>query len=99
MIYLVTFHCTITTHLVGFDPSFDTKVKAATSKDENSWIIEVAIPWVDIKTQSPIKGSKMGFLFSRARKLKEKKAEQILQYPSADLGNHRPEFFGNLDLE
>jgi hypothetical protein len=84
---------------IGFDPSFDTNVKAAASKDEGSWIIEVAIPWTDITTQSPIKGSKMGFLFSRVRKLKEKKAEQVMQYPSADLGNHRPEYFGNLNLE
>ena len=84
---------------IGFDSSFDTNVKAATSKDENSWIIEVAIPWVDIKTQSAIKGSKMGFLFSRARKLKGKETEQVMQYPSADLGNHRPDFFGNLNLE
>jgi hypothetical protein len=83
---------------VGFDFSFNTDVKAAASKDESSWIVEVAIPWADIKTKSPIKGTKMAFLLARTRTIKGE-ANQLMQYPPTNGNHHSSKFFGNLDMQ
>ena len=83
----------------GYDKSFDCSVQVAVTRDESAWTIELAIPWADVKVAPPIKMAKMGFLLVRTRKAKQEEAAEVLQYPPVNGGNHRKEYFGNLNLK
>ncbi len=83
----------------GLNNSYDTDVKAAVSKDNDGWNVELAIPWANIKVQPPVSGAKMGFLFARTRKTQQEDMAQFLQYPPLNGWNHRKEYYGNLDME
>ena len=82
---------------LGTENSHNTDIKAAAFKESNYWNVELAIPWADIKVSPPLSGTKMGFLLARTRHTEH--VFQVLQYPPVNGGNHRKEFFGNLELQ
>jgi hypothetical protein len=87
------------------DKSFNINVRVGAERGKDSWIVELAIPWAELKVASPVKGTKMGFLLARNRQAKKDPikritaAGKVLQYPLSPKGNQYPEFFGTLEFQ
>ena len=75
-----------------YDKTFEMNAKVAASKKDNSWTVEVAIPWENINTASPVENTKMGFALVRTRT----QTDEMQQYPVFFGPNHQPEMFGDL---
>lgn len=71
----------------------DPEARAMVNND--SWTLEIAIPWKNLNIAPPSKGQKMGLLLVRTRTQKE----GIMQCPAMFGGNHQPEIFGNLKFK
>ena len=77
---------------VGYDKSVDFDPVVATRKDKDSWSVEIAIPWKNIKTVKPELGQKMGVGLVRSRNI----PGEVQQFPVLYGNNHQPEMFGDI---
>lgn len=73
----------------GWNPGW----KVATAIGPNHWNVEVAIPFKDLDTSTPLPGTAWGVNFNRARRAAEK---EISGWSFMDGNHHHPERFGYL---
>ena len=79
----------------GTDPAWSAEVKAATSLGADTWTMEVAVPWTDLKTE-PKPGAIVGVNACRDRYLAPEK--QWSNWSRTKGGFHDPARFGHLVL-
>lgn len=76
----------------GYDKSVNLNPTVATAKDKDSWTVEIAIPWENLKTTKPELGHKMGIGLVRSRT----QIKEVQQCPVLFGSNHQPDMFGDL---
>jgi len=76
------------------DAAYDADLQVAAAVEPEAWTVELAIPWRELNLAAPPKARLMGLQLARHRA----QTGKIFQYPPLNGGNHRPAYFGDLEL-
>lgn len=78
----------------GRDTAYNANLQVATAVEPEAWTVELAIPWTELNLAALPNSKLMGLQLVRHRA----QTDEILQFPPVNGPNHRPAFFGDLEL-
>jgi len=81
----------------GFDSTWDGPCRVEAGREENAWVVEMAVPWQTLEMEPPKSGTTLGLEIVRARIQGGREVSQWA--PTLNKSNHTPERFGVLVIQ
>jgi hypothetical protein len=82
----------------GLDKQWDGEWHRAVGREEECWVVELAIAWTTLEVDAPTPGSVIGLLLGRNRRLGAAEGDENLQWPMTIGGNHIADMYAPITL-